>query len=103
MPQFDVHPNPNRKVAGDIPYVVDVQVDFLHDLPTRILVPLVRPEAMKASPHLNPMVTVAGQDLALMTNQLASLPTSVLAPPVASLAERRYDILRALDFLFTGI
>jgi toxin CcdB len=103
MAQFDVYPNPNRDVADDMPYVLDVQADFLADLPTRILVPLVRPQVMKPSPHLNPMVRVAEEDLVVMTNHLVSLPTALLGKPVASVRDRRYDLIAALDFLFTGI
>lgn len=103
MAQFDVYPNPNRKIAGDIPYVVDVQADFLADLPTRVLIPLARLAAMAPSPNLNPVVVVGGEQLAVMTNHLVSLPANVLAASVASLAEHRYDILNAVDFLFTGI
>lgn len=103
MAQFDVHPNPNRKVAGDMPYVVDLQADFLRDLPTRILAPLVRPAAIRPSPHLNPIVTIDGEAFAVMTNHFVSLPTEMLAPTVATLSHHRDDLINALDFLFTGI
>lgn len=103
MAQFDVHPNPNRRIADDMPYVVDVQANFLRNLPTRILVPLARPDSIKASPHLNPMLVVDGESLVLLTNHLVSLPATILDEAVTSLAEHRHDIIGALDFLFTGI
>ncbi|MGE5546573.1 MAG: CcdB family protein [Solirubrobacterales bacterium] len=103
MTQYDVHPNPSRRAAEDMPYVVDVQSDLLSDLPTRVLVPLARPGVIKPSPHLNPTVDVHGEALTLLANQLVSLPRQVLGPPVASLENRRDDIIAALDFLFTGI
>jgi len=104
MAQFDVHPNPNRASAEEIPYVVDIQVDFLRDLPTRVLVPLVR-DIPGAQPtrHLNPSFEIDGERLVLLTDQLAALPAKVLAPAVASVASRRDEIVAALDFLVTGI
>ena len=36
------------------------------------------------------------------TPKLAAIPLRVLKAPVASLADRRDDITRALDFLFQG-
>lgn len=103
MSQFDVYPNPDAIISDDMPYVIDLQADYLRDLPTRILAPLARPAAIVPSPHLNPMFPVENETLALMTNHLVSLPATLLGKPVASLADHRTDIIAALDFLFTGI
>lgn len=103
MAQFDLYANPSRRVAEDMPFVVDVQSEFLRHLPTRILIPLARQDSIKASPHLNPLLTVNGEPLVLLTNHLASLPSTMLDHAVGSLAEHRHDIIAALDFLFTGI
>jgi toxin CcdB len=40
---------------------------------------------------------------ALLTIDLAGVPRTSLGEPVGSAADRRHDILAALDFLFTGI
>jgi toxin CcdB len=104
MAQFDVYPNPSPAMAPAIPYIVDIQADCVRDLPTRVLVPLARPsDAVRPTRHLNPLVAVAGEDLVLLTEQLAAVPTALLGDRLASLAGRRDDIVAALDFLFTGI
>ncbi|RAU23677.1 plasmid maintenance protein CcdB [Paramagnetospirillum kuznetsovii] len=104
MAQFDIHSNPNRKGGDLVPYVMDIQADCLHGLPTRILVPLARPgPGVMPTRHLNPVVEVNGEALVMLTDQLSAIPAKILAPPVASLAARRHDMIAALDFLFTGI
>lgn len=101
--QFDVHPNPIGDMADAAPYVVDVQSDQVAGLPTRMIVPLARPDGFQAVRRLNPLVEVDGERLALMINLMAAVPRQILGPPVTSLADRRNEIVAALDFLFTGI
>lgn len=87
-----------------VPFVVDVQSDHLHAMPTRMVIPLGRPsESMRPVRHLNPVLSVDGEPLVLVTEQAAALPARVLGRKVASLAEYRSDIIAALDFLFTGV
>jgi toxin CcdB len=103
MAQFDLYANPDPEVRDDLPYVVDVQVDFLGTLPSRVLVPLGRPDVFAPAGRLMPILPVGDQRLVLITPQMVSLPARLLDDPVGSLAEWRHDIVAALDFLFTGI
>ena len=85
-------------------YVVDVQSDFLSYLATRTVIPLARSGEF-GSPlgTLNPAVEIGGETFVLATPLLAAMRVSDLKQPVASLAQHRDEIIRALDILFTGI
>jgi toxin CcdB len=103
LAQFDVYSNPIGAMDS-VPFVVDVQSDHLHAMPTRMVIPLSRPsESMRPIQHLNPLLSVDGELLVLVTDQAAALPARVLGRKIGSLADHRNDIIAALDFLFTGV
>ncbi len=104
MARFDVYRNPSAG-AADTPYLLDVQADLLGDLETRVVVPLRRRDrfpAVRLPSELIPCVDVEGESCQVETPKLAALPRRVLKSPICSLADRRDDITRALDFLFQG-
>lgn len=89
---------------ANVPFVVDIQADYLDRLPTRMVIPLGVPsESLRPTRRLNPVLEIEGQGLVLITQLATSLPARVLGRKVASLAGHRTDIIAALDFLFTGI
>jgi toxin CcdB len=104
MAHLDIYRNPDPVSAELLPFVVDAQSDLLSDLPTCMVVPLARPEAIEAMPilRLNPSVTVDGLSLVVLTQDMAPVPRRMLKASVGSLATQRDEILAALDFLFTG-
>jgi toxin CcdB len=97
--RFDAY----RLLTGEAVYVVDVQSDFLEHLPTRIVIPL-RSVDQYRSPikDVHPAFDIEGGRFLLMTHQLASVPKRLLQHPVASLAQHRDQITRAMDILLTG-
>jgi toxin CcdB len=101
MAQFDVFRNPR---GGAYPLLLDVQADLLERLATRVVVPLMTVKRFGAKPitRLNPTVTVRGIEYVLVFQELASVPSSAIGERVASLANRRVDLIRAIDLLFTG-
>ena len=101
--QFDVMHNPMRTGRESRPYVLVIQHDFLDELRTRVVVPLVVPSAMRMQSRLNPELDVLGQKLYLSPAEPFSLPTRLLRGPVANLEHERYRIVAALDLVFTGI
>lgn len=103
MAQFDVHHNPAGGMVDGAPFVADIQADQLSGLPTRMIVPLARPDGFQPIRHLNPLVEVDGERFAVMVHLMAAVPRQVLGPPVANLEHHRADLIAALDFLFTGI
>ena len=104
MAQFDVHINPNAATRKAIPYLLDVQADLLDALATRVVVPLVLEEKMGlAAKRLNPQFKVKGATVVMSAAELAGVPNRSLGDKVASLKNKRDEIIAALDLLFTGI
>ena len=102
MAQFDVLRNPR---GGDYPFLLDVQSELLARLATRVVVPLITLKRYGARPitRLNPTAKVRGVEYVLLFQELAAVPASALGEPIGTLAQRRTDLIAALDLLFTGI
>ncbi len=104
MAQFDVYLNPNAGTRKTIPYLLDVQADLLDRLASRVVVPLVvMDEMVAAARHLNPQFKIKGYSVVMSTAELAGVPVRSLGEKIASLKNRRDEIIAALDLLFTGI
>jgi toxin CcdB len=101
MAHFDVYRNARSK---RLPFVVDVQANFLSRLTTRVVIPLTPLGSYGARPitRLHPVLTVDEVPHVLLTNELAAVPASSLRTPFASLRNERATVIRALDLLFTG-
>ena len=103
--RFDVFRNPSAATAKFIPFLLVVQSDLLDDLPTRVAVPLAKASAIKgpAATMLNPELEVDGIRVVMLTQQIAAVPVEVLRKRETNFEAQRDTILRALDFLFSGI
>jgi len=101
MAHFDLYRNAR---STRLPFIVDVQTDFLSRLTTRVVIPLTPLGSYGARPitRLHPVVNVEGVPHVLLTNELAAVPASTLRSPVGSLLAERSTMIRALDLLFTG-
>jgi toxin CcdB len=99
MAQFDVY----ASVAGR-EYLLDVQSPILDNLNTRIVVPLVSVDAAPVpAARLNPQFDIDGTQVRMLTQFMAAAPVTALRRRVGRLADERYAILGAIDFLLTGI
>jgi toxin CcdB len=105
MAHLDVYRNPDRKTATIIPFVLDIQSSLLDGLPSSVVIPLARPEAIETLPilRLNPQVSVGGTRLIALTQDLSPVPRRLLKKPVTNLSPQQDEILAALDLLFTGL
>ena len=84
--------------------IFGVQADLLDTLTTRVVVPLVLEEEMGlAAKRLNPQFKVKGVAVVMSTAELAGVPNRSLGDKVATLKNKRDEIIAALDLLFTGI
>jgi toxin CcdB len=101
--QFDVFANPFRGGRQDRPYVISIQHGSLDYLPTRLVVPLVIPEAFGVLPRLMPMLKVRGAELYLSPAEIVATPIRLLQHPIENLESKRAHIIAALDLVFTGI
>jgi toxin CcdB len=103
--QFAVYRNKNRRTQSQFPFLLDVQVNLLAELKTRVVVPLTKAPKLAKRPmdRLTPIVEVDGDEYILLTPQLAGIQSTELGPSVASLAEQRQTVVAAIDFLMTGV
>lgn len=98
MAQFDVY----RLGSGE--FVLDCQSDWADFLQTRFVVPLLDPELVPAPiKGLHPTFNVEGQDLLMATQLATAVQRHELIEPLHSLERQRYTIIKALDFLITGV
>ena len=103
--RFDVFRNPNTPAAKHIPFLMVVQSELLDELPTRVVVPLARANAIKgpSATMLNPGFEIDRTHVVMLTQQIAAVPQEILRKHETNLEAQRDTILRALDFLFSGI
>ena len=97
MAQFDLH-----RLGNSL--VVDCQSDLLNHIDSRFVVPLAPREfAAIAARRLNPSFEIEDQTYIMVTQQAASVPRGELGPAVASLANRSFEIIDAIDVLISGV
>ena len=97
MARFSVHLNPN---GG---YLLDVQADLMRHLNTRVVVPLMPlDQAPKPATRLNPLFMIDGVEHSMVTQFMAAVPAADLGRIVMDVADRRDDIVNALDLLLQG-
>ena len=101
MAKFDVYRSHSKD--PNTAFLLDVQSDFISDLRTRVVIPLV-PLAVFGKPiaRLNPVVAVEGQLYAIVTPNLAGVHVSALGEKVTSLEDHADEIASAIDFLLLG-
>lgn len=100
--QFDVAPNPDAARRPAAPYLVVLQSHLLYGMPTLIVAPLRRSEAVEGIADLQPAVTFEDERYAVMVAEMAHIPTRLLSQSIGNLAEHEDAIRRALGRLFTG-
>lgn len=94
MARFDVYR------LGDGALVVDCQADFLDDIGTRFVVPLLPPGiGVPPNPRINPQFDVNGEPLVLATQLAGTIRTSELKSRVATLDRDHLRITAAIDVL----
>jgi toxin CcdB len=101
--QFDVFVNPNAESAGSLPYFVVLQHGALSGFSTRIVAPLIPANSSSSFEHLMPEVSVKGARYVVDMTGIGVMPARVLQERVANLENRRYDIIRAIQLVFSGI
>ena len=94
MARFDVY----RLTDGGL--VVDCQADFLADIGTRFIVPLMPlDDAPPANARINPTFDLEGERLVLVTQFAAAIRTSELRSRVGSLDAEHLSVTGAIDVL----
>lgn len=103
MARFDVYANPDPADRAAIPFMLDVQSDYLEGLETRVVVPLFMTARFKTPVRtLNPSMQIGGKEVVMDTASIGAIPAGELRRPVANLADHQLEIQDALDALFAG-
>ncbi len=98
MAKFSIYQNPSGNG-----FLLDVQSDLLSGLNTRMVVPLLeRAHAPIPAQRLNPVFTVDGEEVVMVTQFMASIPEVELKHRIGQLKEEQLEASNALDMLFLG-
>ena len=103
--QFDIYENPSPRMRDVYPFVVDVQSNLLSALATRMVVPLAitNLSAKDLPQRMCPIITVNNRPLMLVPFEAAPLDNRLLRIEIASVLERSYEIIAAMDSVLSGI
>jgi toxin CcdB len=98
MARFSVYPD-----ADSGGYLLDVQADIMRHLNTRVVIPLMPlGKAPKPATRLNPLFVIDDIEHSMVTQYMAAVPTSILKRETLNVADRRDDIVNAIDLLLQG-
>jgi toxin CcdB len=101
--RFDVYANPDATDRKSIPFLLDVQNDFLEGLESRVVVPLWAASAFKVRLRgLNPELRVNDRAVVMDTAALGAVPLPALRRAVANVSGQQLHVLDALDTLLGG-
>ncbi len=90
-------------MAGVDGYVMDLQANFLGQLNTRLVVPLlIAKNAPQPAVRLNPSFRVGDDEVVMMTQFMAAVPRISLGTFTGNLSDHRDEIVNAVDFLMQG-
>jgi toxin CcdB len=83
--------------------LINLQSEFLSDLTTTIVAPLVPAKTIKAPvTRLNPVFHIGDASYVMRTQFMSSISKSALKTNIASLAHKHAEIVNAIDMLFEG-
>jgi toxin CcdB len=101
--QHDVHLNPGPRLRAVVPFIAELQAD-VSDGRERIVAPMVSAANFPgASGRQTPLVYHDGAAYHLVIPSMVLVPRTRLTNPVGTIRAYRDDIVRAIDWLFTGI
>jgi toxin CcdB len=100
--QHDVFVNPSQRFRAGFPLVAELQANVAEGR-DRMVAPMAPLAAYPGgSGRLSPIVQHGGQAFYLVMPLMGLLPRSRLIEPVGTIRAYRDDIVRAIDWLFTG-
>jgi len=101
--QHEVFVNPSLRFRAMFPFIAELQADVAQGR-DRMVAPMAPFASYSAAPgRLTPIVQHGGAAFYLVLPLMGLLPRPRLTNPVGSIRGQRDDIVRAIDWLFTGI
>ncbi|HYA07117.1 MAG TPA: CcdB family protein [Xanthobacteraceae bacterium] len=101
--QFDIVENLNVARRNHYPFLVVLQHDRVAALRSIIAAPLVETAVRLTGSRLHPSITISGRTYVIVVEELAAVEPNSLGRVITSAESIRYEIIAAIDFLFTGI
>lgn len=101
--QFDIVENHNISSRARYPFLVVLQHDRVASIGTVVVAPLIISNAALAGSRLHPRVDISSGQYIVLVEELAAVRPQALGRVVGSIEGNRYNLVAALDLLFTGI
>ncbi len=105
LKQFDVYRNPSSQTKHSLPYFMIVQNDFYEDLPTRVIIPLMRNAHLPLWRHpLVPEVNIEFETFMLCSPMMTNLNNKLIKREdfICNLKSARGEVISAIDALVTN-
>lgn len=105
LKQFDVYRNPSSQTKNPLPYFMIVQNDFYEDLPTGVIIPLMRNAHLPLWQHpLVPEVNIEFETFMLCSPMMTNLNNKLIKREdfIGSLKSARGEVISAIDALITN-
>lgn len=105
LKQFDVYRNPSSQTKNSLPYFMIVQNDFYADLPTRVIILLMRNAHLPLWQHpLVPEVNIEFETFMLCSPMMTNLNNKLIKCEdfIGSLKSARGEVISAIDALITN-
>jgi hypothetical protein len=96
MAQLDIR---RLKAKGRVSLVAEIQSDYMRDLPTVLVAPLVKAAQLAPYDLINPIVEIGGERMAIRLEQMAGIQADDLGSVVMSIVDREDEISVALNRL----
>ncbi|MGE3145485.1 MAG: CcdB family protein [Pseudorhodoplanes sp.] len=103
MRQFDIVENLNPITRRRYPFAVVLQHDQFQHLPLVTVAPLTLATTVLASSRLHPALVLNDRLFVMVAEELAAVVRSSVGRVVGTAEASRYEIVAALDLLFTGV
>ncbi len=101
--QFDIVENLNASTLKQYPFLVILQHDRVNAIQSVIAAPLVERTTALAGTKIHPEVVIDSQTYIVLVEQLAAIPRKFGGNKVGTAESKRYELVAAIDLLFTGI
>jgi toxin CcdB len=101
--QFDIVENLNQITRHRFPLAIVLQNDRIPSTSVVVVAPLTDATPALISTRLDPSIKVGGRSFAVIIEELAAVRVATLGRVMGSAESYRYDIVAAIDLLFTGI
>ncbi len=88
-----------RGPKGRISLVVEIQSNFMRDIPTVLVAPLLLPKHLAPYADINPIVRIGEDDYAIRLEQMAGVSAAMLGDKITSLSEAEFRISTAINRL----